>query len=215
MKIYQNHEPSFRICGECGISYRVPRSRVVGENPKFCTIACKKADTAKRRSTPLTRERLMELLSYDPKTGVFRWRASPTNRANIIPAGSIAGHSHKRGYVRILIDGRSHAAHRLAWLYVYGAYPADQIDHRDGVRRNNAIANLRDASNQQNQWNVGPKRTSQTGIKGVWPKAGKYIARIQNGQRQQHLGYFETPEEAREAYTKAAAELHGAFARTS
>lgn len=86
----------------------------------------------------LTVERLRELLDYDPETGVFRWK-EPRRKCRV---GEVAGSLRKDGYVKIQVDGRFYQAHRLAWLCVYGVWPS-AIDHIDGNRANNAIANLR------------------------------------------------------------------------
>jgi hypothetical protein len=90
------------------------------------------------------------------------------------------------------------SSHRLAWYLHYGSLPNNSIDHIDGNRSNNKIDNLRDVTNQQNQWN----RTTAKGY--VWRKfANKFHARIRLNGRQIHLGYFHTEQEARNAYLKA------------
>lgn len=103
----------------------------------------------------LTVERLRAVLSYDAETGVFVWRVSSKGTA----AGAIAGAKLGTGYTTITVDQERFLAHRLAWFYVHGRWPADQIDHIDGDRRNNAIANLREATNQANQWNRKTKKS--------------------------------------------------------
>jgi hypothetical protein len=45
-----------------------------------------------------------------------------------------------RIYVRISIDGGKYTAHHLAWLYVHGLWPSDQIEHINRKRSNNRIA---------------------------------------------------------------------------
>ncbi|WP_234116730.1 hypothetical protein [Citrobacter freundii] len=62
---------------------------------------------------------LKESVSYDEKTGIFRWIAK---RQNVV-AGRIAGHKDSLGYIRITISGKNYLAHRLAWLYVHGYMP--------------------------------------------------------------------------------------------
>jgi len=56
----------------------------------------------------------------------------------------MAGSVHSTGYVRIGVDGGKYTAHCLAWLYTHGVWPSDQIDHINGNRSDNRIANLRE-----------------------------------------------------------------------
>lgn len=95
----------------------------------------------------LTQERLREFLHYDPESGAFWWKVPSSIRARGERAGSLAGAS---GYRRISIKKKSYAAHRLAWLYIYGTWPTNEIDHINGVRDDNRIKNLRDVSGAEN-----------------------------------------------------------------
>lgn len=90
----------------------------------------------------LSAGRLKELLHYDSDTGAFTWLA-PTNRR--IRVGTAAGSTRQDGYVKIVVDGSLHYAHRLAWLYTHGDLPPANISHIDRCRANNRIANLRAA----------------------------------------------------------------------
>ena len=98
-----------------------------------------------------TAERVRELLVYDPDTGVFTWRA---NRSNCLAGTQAGGTTHAGGYRLIGIDGTKYLAHRLAWLYVTGAWPEEEIDHIDGQTDNNRFINLRPASRVQNAQNA-------------------------------------------------------------
>jgi hypothetical protein len=155
----------------------------------------------------LTAERLRELLRYDPATGEFRWLQRVGNRS----AGSKAGGASGGGYWSLCVDYRLYSAHRLAWLYTHGIWPKDEIDHRDGNRANNAIANLRDVSrsvNMQNQKRA--KRGSQSGVLGVyWSKQGrKWVAQIRVDRKLRHIGRFDSAETAHAAYIEAKRALH-------
>jgi len=90
-------------------------------------------------------------------------------------------------------------------------------DHRDCNGLNNQRENLRVASFAQNAQNARRRRVTRSGYKGVHPSKskGKWEASIQANRIKHHLGTFDTPEEAYEAYCKAAKELHGEFANTS
>lgn len=150
----------------------------------------------------LTQERLKELLDYDPETGVFTNKA----RRSQMPAGAIAGARTSDGYWQLWLDGKVVKAHRAAWLYVYGLWPKQEIDHIDGDPLNNRIANLRDVPPSINMWNQHRVRKNNTsGYTGVsWHKATqRYRATIRMSWRTYHIGYFGTPEEARDAYLDA------------
>lgn len=141
----------------------------------------------------LTFERLNELLEYNPDTGVFsrlisnrRWKAGE-------PVGSVAG----GGYVILKLDGVKYYAHRLAWLYMTGEWPKQNIDHRDGDKANNRFTNLRDVGQSENLLNLHrPNAGNTSGFLGVSP-CGKRWAAFLSGK---YLGVRDTPELASQLY---------------
>lgn len=160
---------------------------------------------------PITAEYLRSILSYNSSSGVFVWLVPPWNHPRL--AGAIAG-CNSTGYTLIRIDGRKYKAHRLAWLFVYGEWPAKRIDHRDGDPFNNAIANLRLATQAQNCANAarwGGKELP----KGVRRSGARFQARISFQKRQIALGVFDSIEEAASAYLRAAQKFYGEFARAA
>ena len=160
-----------------------------------------------RKFTTLpSRERLHELLDYDSETGVFRWRLS----RGAAVAGRVAGSVHNTGYRYIAVDGVSHKAHRLAWLYVYGVPPKDLIDHIDRAPDNNAIANLREATHAENQQNKRVYKNNASGFKGIswYAPTQRWRVRIQHGGINRCLGYFPKIEDALAARKAAEAEFH-------
>lgn len=162
----------------------------------------------------LTFDRLRELLFYDGETGTFLWRNTRSGVPDIsVPAGGI----NKRGYVLIRVYGERYRAHRLAWLYCYGRWPIDVIDHRDGNPANNRIENLREASQSQNQGNRRRPSSNTSGYKGVYwhAHAQKWAAQIRNSGHKRHLGFFVDPADAHNAYLQAAADIFGEFARSA
>jgi HNH endonuclease len=160
----------------------------------------------------LTIERLLELLTYDENSGKFTWKVP--RRGNVV-AGSLAGHIEKDGYVYIKIDGRKYLAHRLAWLFMTGAFPLGQIDHSNMCRSYNRWCNLRDATASQNQANVRIRKDNKSGFKGVYwaTNRKKWHAQITIDKRVRFLGYFDDPSIAHSAYIAAAKKHFGEFAR--
>ena len=155
---------------------------------------------------------LTSILSYDPQTGTFRW-ALPRPK---IQVGNLAGYLKKnKGYVYIEINGKSYSAHRLAWCYVTGNHPKNQIDHINRNKSDNRFENLREATHGQNRANS--KNNNKHGVKGIrripWMKETDrcWQATITHERKSIYLGCFHTKEEAHLAYCKAAKRLHGDF----
>lgn len=161
-------------------------------------------------ATMITADYLRSILSYDPDTGIFRWRASVSNRS----AGALAGTYNPKGYLRISINDRAFSAHRLAWLYVTGKWPNLQIDHVNRNPADNRIANLQEATPAQNSANKRRHKENHSGLRCAYPshrKSKPWASRIGTGRRYIHLGHFDTPEEAHAAYVAASAKFHGDF----
>jgi hypothetical protein len=157
----------------------------------------------------LTRDRVRELLDYNPETGVFTWKVK---RKSVNP-GDEAGALKANGYRNITIDSRQYGAHRLAWLYSYGRFPREFIDHVNRDKLDNRLCNLREATAQQNTHNRRGDRDSKTGLKGVYPRRNGrcFEAAIMRDGKLNYLGQFPTREAASAAYTAAARRLHGDF----
>ena len=166
----------------------------------------------------LTAERVRQLFHYDPDTGIFTRRISVSPNAR---AGDLAGSYDMKGYLTIRVDGRSYKAHRLAWLYMTGTMPDEDIDHKNLKKDDNRFKNLRVASDAENLWNLRVRPDNQVGMKGAHVHkrkgvpTGLFRARIRTNGRTKHIGYFKTPEEASDAYAAAARNEHGEFARAS
>ncbi|WP_129241243.1 HNH endonuclease signature motif containing protein [Achromobacter veterisilvae] len=152
-------------------------------------------------------ERLRTVLSYDPNTGIF------TNRTDrpLAKAGCPAGSPDKYGYLQIFFEGKNCKAHRLAWLYMAGDWPAGNIDHVNGSRSDNRWSNLRVGSQALNAQNLrGPRRDNMIGLLGVSldKRRGTYRAQIMVDGKSRHLGTFGDPQSAHQAYLKAKRTLH-------
>ena len=143
----------------------------------------------------LTAEYLRSILHYDPATGIFTRKVRTSRNVKV---GDIVGSQNGDGYLQISVRSRRHKAHRLAWLYVYGAWPTDQIDHINRIRTDNRISNLREVTNKQNMQNASKRSDNTSGHPGVsWYKQkSKWQAKIKHNQKLIHLGSFTTIEEA-------------------
>lgn len=157
---------------------------------------------------------LKSILHYDPDTGIFTWLAALSDRIRV---GNHAGYRRPDGYLLIRINKQTYRAHRLAWMYVHGRWPTNQIDHINCDPRDNRIVNLREATQSQNNMNVGARRTNTSGYKGVsWHKAhNKWRAVIQVNGKHKHLGLFATAEEAAAVHDATAKAIYGEFAGTA
>jgi hypothetical protein len=154
----------------------------------------------------LTAERLRELLTYDPETGIFTWRCDRGGKAR---KGTRAGSVSDDGYARIGVDGKSYLAHRLAWLYTHGSWPAAEIDHRLGAKADNRIHELREATHAQNLQNQRRARSdSRSGLLGVSRRGNRWRATIKHQGRYRHLGSFDAKEAAHEFYLLAKEMVH-------
>jgi hypothetical protein len=157
----------------------------------------------------VTAERLREVLSYDPMTGVFVWK-TPTGRR--IRVGSVAGTVNPdTGYRIITIDRRMYPAHRLAWLYEHGQWPPSALDHKNRIRDDNRMANLRPATRSQNRANSATVR-NKSGFKGAVAYGKRHWqARIVIDGKSRNLGVFDTPAKAHAAYVSCAKAHFGEF----
>lgn len=146
--------------------------------------------TTKNIST-ITQERLKELLDYDPETGVFVWKVRIGNRDSI---GHVAGGIGGKGYPCIGIYGGQYRSHRLAFLWMTGELPTNEIDHINRERTDNRWKNLRAVTHKGNSRNMPMKSVNTSGITGVsWFKRDStWRARIKVDYESIHLGLFDS-----------------------
>lgn len=149
----------------------------------------------------------VRLVAYDAHTGVFRWAQRPSKG---VRTGDVLGSKANNGYLRTKLAGREVLLHRLAWFMTHGAWPDGDIDHINGDKADNRIANLRvvDArTNTENQRRA--MVTNRVGLLGVGRHGRNcYRATIKVDGKSIHLGSFKTPEEAHQRYVQAKRELH-------
>jgi hypothetical protein len=158
----------------------------------------------------LSHSYLKSVLYYDPWTGVFTRLKQTSNRVII---GDDARVKRKDGYYQVCVQAKVYLAHRLAWFYVHGVWPKEEIDHKNRDPSDNRIANLREATSLQNKYN-GKKRSNNTsGFIGVcyYKAYDKWTAAHTTNGVSVFLGYFDTAEEASAAY-QVAIVVRGEFA---
>lgn len=149
----------------------------------------------------MNQEELKSLVDYDPETGIFTYKARPSERPcwNSRWAGKEAGTHHRQtGYIYVNLHGKKNLAHRLAFLYMTGRLP-EQTDHINGIRHDNRWCNLREVNNQQNARNKGMMRRNTSGFTGVyWCKNRKlwYVRIRDSNSKSLHCGYFKSREQA-------------------
>ena len=154
----------------------------------------------------LTQERLKEILNYNELSGILIWKEVHYKGIEI---NNIAGTLHSSGYLIVNIDRIAYRAHRLIWFYVYGTWPIDKIDHKDSVKSNNILTNLRDVTSKGNSQNLRKcKNTNSLGVLGVCRSRNNFTSSITVDNKKLHLGTFKTIEEAHQAYLFAKRELH-------
>lgn len=153
-----------------------------------------------------TLEEMKFFLNYDPETGVF-------TRIRGTKVGETTGVRSKDGYIYVNFFYRKYFAHILAWWFMTGTWPDKQIDHINCDKSDNRFANLRLTTPRLNCMNRGARKDNKTGLKGVVKKGKKWRAGITVNYEKKWLGYYDTPEEAHEAYKKAALESAGEYAK--
>lgn len=148
-----------------------------------------------------TPDMLRNLLSYDPETGALTWLHRPASLFkcekdamlwNAKNAGKKAFTCLKRGYLMGAIFGKTVPAHRVIWALRHGAWPSQDIDHINGDRNDNRIANLRCVSRTENCRNKTRQVRNKSGRTGVhWCSTNeKWVAAIGIGLTKKHLGMF-------------------------
>lgn len=145
----------------------------------------------------ITQELLHKILNYDQYAGIFTWKKGRQR----ISVGDVAGSLKKSGYVDIWIDQKQYRAHRLAWLYTYGYLPEHEIDHKNRIKDNNWISNLRESTRLCNVRNIGISIRNKSGVIGVHFGKGLRPWKSQIGVNRKiiHIGGFPEFSEAAKA----------------
>ena len=155
----------------------------------------------------LTQSELKKRLHYEPETGVFTRILAIKGNA----AGTISGGIATSGYIQIRLLGFRYYAHRLAFLYMTGAFPPNETDHKNRVRDDNRWSNLRHATalqNRNNRGKIGMYGNNTSGVKGVHycKSRGKWRASISINKKRVTIGHFADLERAARARKRAETE---------
>lgn len=149
-----------------------------------------------------THSRVVELLDYNPDTGMF------IRKRNAAPADR----KHSDNYKAVKVGGKLFLSHRLAWFYMYKVWPEGEIDHINGVRTDNRISNLRVVTRTGNNQNIRTaKRSNKScGLLGVThiPRNNKWRAQIMVNRKKIHIGLYDTPQDAHNAYIETKRKMH-------
>ena len=159
--------------------------------------------------TPPSHDSVASLLEYRPATGELLLR-TPTKRR---VAGASACRLDTKGYLRVRICGKDYKAHRIAWLLAYGEWPTGILDHINGDPADNRLCNLRIVSIAENGQNrKRAMRNNRTGLLGVSPVKGGFVAQIKAGTTKLRSRIFQTAAEAHAEYLRMKQEHHPANA---
>lgn len=175
-------------------------------------------ETEKKALALVNASQLHELLDYDQSSGALTWRKRDIcwfksrrdcEAWNTRYAGKPANHLHKFGYVVIRLFGRPYKGHRIAYAMYHGRWPALQIDHINGDKADNRIANLREVDNRTNAMNTKTHRHNTSGVSGVhWStRDKKWIARIGTTKAGSFIGAFKSFDDAVSARKRAERDL--------
>jgi hypothetical protein len=162
------------------------------------------ATVPKAKDTDIPVAYLRQCFEVDFEAGKLRWR---TGRLIGKPAGSIHARS---GYRRIKLNKRNLRAHRVVWTLAHGRWPDDEVDHRNGVKDDNRLENLREATHGQNEQNKPAQRNNTSGVPGVvWDKGvGKWKTQIKIAGRHINLGRYDDYDDACQVRTAAKQIVH-------
>lgn len=150
-------------------------------------------------------------IRYEQETGLMYWKI---NASRYIKAGKILGHVNQAGYRKVKFFGTTYMQHRLAWYLHYKTDPKSMlIDHIDGNKSNNKIANLRLADYSQNRINTGIRSNNKTGVIGVHfcKKRKRYTAVVSANGKRVYQKYFDSLQAASKARFAVATEVFGEF----
>ena len=154
---------------------------------------------------------LIDLVDCNVETGVITWKTTRNGRHGKSVAGEVVGGASGKGYLRVSLFGKSYLQHHIVWLAAHGELPVLDIDHINGIRADNRIANLRETTRAVNMQNLRRAHVdSASQLLGTYfdKRRGRWQASICKAGRNRFLGYFDTAEAAAQAYLTAKRSIH-------
>ncbi len=150
-------------------------------------------------------EMLLDFFIYDKGSGTLTNKRSRGR----VKSGEQSGWVDGYGYLTVQINGKNYKAHRVVWAMVNGYWPKHYIDHINGIRTDNRISNLREATHSQNLCNCKHYSNNKSGMKGVsfHRGTGKWVAQITVNGTPKYLGLFEKKEDASLKYLEYAGSI--------
>lgn len=165
-----------------------------------------------KKCEQISLEEVKRLVTYNPETGEF-WRLVKTSNNAIMdrPMGSLDAY----GYLIAQINSiKNIKLHRLVWFYMTGEWPKEEIDHKNRIKTDNRLENLRLASRSQNEGNTKKAENQTSRFKGVSfaKREQRWYARLHTTEKVLSLGYFNSERDAGIVYNEAAKKYFGEFA---
>ena len=143
----------------------------------------------------IDQETVKKLFHYDAESGMLLWR---NGNGRNVKAWQEAKALSNQGYYTVKINGTSYRVHRIVWLYVYGSFPKEDIDHKNRIRNDNRLCNLRSVSRADNCQNISLPSHNKSGHIGVsWIKShNAWTVFIKVNKKNKWLGYFKDLDKA-------------------
>jgi hypothetical protein len=141
---------------------------------------------------------------------ITRFVRSKKNSKRLVYGITIKQKLTVRGYFSVPLSNNGKVKWRLSHRVVYESFEGPtllQIDHINDIPTDNRLVNLQPLSHRDNNIKAKARYHKTSKYTGVSAHYRKWKAQIGNKGKKYHLGYFDTQEEAHEAYKKASISL--------